>query len=298
MFRCLFFATVFLPLSLLATPAAAQQAWIIDSMENDTALSVFDFTDPVPARVATINIPFGNGMTGGGPNGDLYLIDRPLGTNTMAFLSRLDPIDLELEVIGPINTPNTPLVRDLAVLPDGRILMSAEVGTGAGLYTLDPATGAATLITQMADPPDALAVLNGRVYAGARIDPPNNLDFALFELDPQTGALTLLFTVPGDVFGGMSSMTSSPTENLLYVTSSFVVGSPPFLRIDNTVIDPASGVIETFSGGRANTRPLQGLALVENSVAVAVPSLSGASMPVFLALLLAAGLAVIRYRSV
>ncbi|MEM6796816.1 MAG: hypothetical protein AAF725_22780 [Acidobacteriota bacterium] len=297
MSRFLTFVPILLCLLTLATPAAAQEAWIIDSFNpGDASLAIFDFANPVPAQVGPIDIPLIRGMTGGGPGGDLYLVNGSEGLNPVPLLYRLDPIGLELEVIGAIDTPSFPAVRDLAVLPDGRILMSADVGPGAGLYTLDPATGSATLIAQMADPPVALAVLGGRVFAGARTSP-GLADYALYELDPQTGALTLLFPVPNEVFGGVSFMAPGPDGNLLYATSSFSVGSPPGLLIDNTVIDPATGILETFRGSEAGPPRYQGLALVENRFPVAVPSLSGASLPIFLVLLLAAGLTTLRYRA-
>ncbi|MEM8997248.1 MAG: hypothetical protein AAGF23_20870 [Acidobacteriota bacterium] len=286
-------ASFFLILSPLSAPVDAQTAWTLELDSGNTELSRLDLPTALTTSVAPVGLEVINGMTGG-PAGSLYVVGSVSFQDPNPTLYRLDLGDADLEAIGPLDLPNLPLVRDLATLSDGRLLMAAEVGVPAGLYEIDTATGRATPIAETERPILSLAALGDRVYASYRA---SNGAYGLYDLDPDTAEITLLYPLASQLFGFVNSMAAG-LDGRLYLLGDYVpLVAPPTLYHVTSVVDPLTGdaevLIDTVAQDRTGYR---GLALNEVSPGIDVPGPGVAGQVMLWTLLMVAGLTLIRYR--
>ncbi|MEM1180075.1 MAG: hypothetical protein AAGM22_17165 [Acidobacteriota bacterium] len=276
-----------------ALPSSGQLAWTLRLEQDITNLAVLDLQTAETEPAAEVDLEVVNAMTRG-PSGDLYILGAALFGEIDSTLYRLDPVSFELEEIGPLGLPNPPFVKDIAALPDGRLLMSAEVGVPAGLYVIDPATADTTLVAETDEPILTLATLGDRVLAGYRN---SDDEYGLYAVDPGTAALTFLHPLPDNLFGFSNAMATG-LDGRLYISGDFFPPvTPPILFRVTSTIDPSTGESEIFtSSSTADFSTYRGLTLIDASLAVAIPVGSPVGQMVLLTLLLISGLAAIRYR--
>ncbi|MEM1180076.1 MAG: hypothetical protein AAGM22_17170 [Acidobacteriota bacterium] len=287
-------ATLFgLLLLITALPTGAQSAWTMEVGADVTHLARLELQTAEVEPVAAIDVRVVGAMTRG-PSGDLFLLGAATLGEPSSTLYRLDPVSFELEEIGPLDLPNTPFVRDMTALPDGRLLMSAQVGVPVGLYLIDPETAEASLVAETEGPILTLATLGNRVFATFR-----TLDdeYGLYAVDPETAVLTFLHPLPGDLFGLTNAMAEG-LDGRLYLSNEVLPPTlPPILYRVTSSIDPSTGAAELLTNSAFLITPsLRGLTLIDDNLAVAVPVGSPVGRVVLLTLLLVSGLAAIRHR--
>ncbi|MEO1367439.1 MAG: hypothetical protein AAFX50_09695 [Acidobacteriota bacterium] len=285
------FAASALLLALFAPPCHAQKAW---TLGFPVELSLLDFQTAEAEAVAPVELADVFAMARG-VDGDFWIIARETFVPSVVSLHRLDSKRFTLETIGPLNLQNFVRIQGMTVLPSGRILMSAGGGTqtAPGVYDIDPGTGQSTLIGNTQGTIAALANLGGQVFGLYR----QGLDYQLAEVDPSTAHVTLLFSLPGQAIAGQPSMASA-ADGRLYVVSQSVPPVDPGLYVDTTaVIDPVSGETQLLAEfTRLEPVAYIGLALTDGPSVVDVPGPGAVGQLVLWTLLLAAGLAFIRFR--
>ena len=168
-----------------------------------------------------------------------YYVAGGLGTSTLNTVNSTTGV----MTAGPVITPNDD-VRGLAASPTDVIYATAATGGGAGasLYTINPATGAGTLIA-------AVGPMQGLTFstAGTLYGWSNTL--GLVTIDPTTGAVTDVNPAIGSTVN-IQTLAFSP-GGVLYA------GSQP----DLYTVDVATGAL-TLVGNLTPVNDLRGMEFV------------------------------------
>ncbi|MEM8996532.1 MAG: hypothetical protein AAGF23_17225, partial [Acidobacteriota bacterium] len=141
-------STLLLAALAFGAPGHAQKAWTLDFvLGGPVSLSLLDVQTAESEIIAPVQLVDVYAMARG-VEGDFWIIARATFTPSVVALHRLDSETFTLTEVGPLNLPSFVDIRGMTVLPDGRILMSAdfEPSVPPGLYDVDPATGQGTLI--------------------------------------------------------------------------------------------------------------------------------------------------------
>lgn len=127
----------------------------------------------------------------------------------------------------PIGLAGVPSLSGLDFQPGTGVLFASAGGGSAGnLYTVNIATGAATLVGATGFPkvPGLVFDVNGTLYGSADVTGNNNASDGLIEIDPVTGAGTLIGvygSIGPDTIGGVDSLAIHPITGVLYGMGGF-----------------------------------------------------------------------------
>lgn len=122
----------------------------------------------------------------------------------------------------PIGLAGVPKLSGLDFQPDtGVLFASAGGGSSGNLYTVNLATGAATLVgaTGFSKVPGLVFEANGTLYGSADVTGNNNASDGLIGIDPVTGGGTLIGvydSIGPDTIGGIDSLAIHPVTGVLY----------------------------------------------------------------------------------
>jgi hypothetical protein len=172
-----------------------------------------------------------------GLDGKLYSWNNDLGLLT------IDASTAQATDVNPLINSSLPsTLQSLALAPNGKLVGVIDVSDNNRLYEIDPATGAATLIGQSPSPtPLGLESVRGIEFLGNRLFGVawhfNNPTSPLFEIDPQTAAITQV-GLTGTTY--LNSLTKD-RDGTLYSIQSIDASTANASQL-LVVIDPATGM--------------------------------------------------------
>lgn len=239
--------TLVVAAAALASVASADTIAYADSYiignTRTTAFGLLDLNTGVFTPTATLNV-FMNDIAVG-PNGIVYVLEITLGAggNTQEFAS----INPATGVI--TNIAATPFaLNSMAFSPSGALYSTSYNGGGVeGLYTVNPLTGAATLVANLsgsaATDANQIRFVDNTLYTTDFVTPSS-----LYTINLATGATTLIGNtgLPSDnglgaALGGtlVGAAFGNAGAQLFYIDSS--TGAP--VRAETTITgNPAGGV--------------------------------------------------------
>ena len=143
----------------------------------------------------------------------------------------------------------------------GTIFGSTGFNDTGKIYTLNPTTGAGTLVGSSGfEAVSSLAFdLNGTLFGSGSIDP-NSVTDRLITINPTTGAGTLvgLYNVPG--ISGIDGLAVHPANGTLYGVSVANDGTDPLFSINKSTGQATSvGILTEAGSGNASPQPIVGL---------------------------------------
>jgi hypothetical protein len=155
-----------------------------------------------------------------------------------AQLVTVNPATARVTVVGPFNA-GTATMTDLAFTASGQLYGISSSG-GANLYTIDPATGAATRISAAGSVPTfteggGLAISPAGVFAS-----PTNTQYGTY--DPTTGAYTNITNPAKPAGGGSYGALAFDGSGVLY-GMNLLVGSTSSHATHLVTIDPTTGTV-------------------------------------------------------
>ena len=250
-------APAFHPAALAATPLLG-----LGTTENGSIASLYDvdLATGVASNPRNLGVTSVVGITFG-PGGTVYGLMTFAGTYPNSLV-RIDPATGNTTQIGPTGFSSV-FEGDIAYDPvSGRLYGLTDItGTGPdprNLFTLNPATGAATVVGDIAATGDPSAMAfspEGALYVLDNVDggPPDRL----YRVDPATG-VAISGVDLSTRLGFTGGMAFDPATRNLYVADGGTEGTNALYSVD-----PSTGVMTRIGGlGPLAPRGLAGLAFV------------------------------------